>query len=333
MLPVVWLESFSEEERTVKHESSPDNEFVFFEKPVQAVDPEDLPERFIASIRTHSRFDPELVDRVACVISRSTGYDHLVEQADRLGDVPLGSLSEYATEAVADHNLTISLALLKDLNRQQTAMRDFNRSNLTGYDPLDSTVGVVGVGKIGEATARRFMRLGVSVQGHDIRPKSHLESREDFTYRKLDPLFETSDLVILCLPHTDQTEDMIGLDQLLNMPEGSFLVNSGRGEVVSPGNLLVALNDGPLEGLGIDVYRHEDELADCLQGATSESEVREETRVNLKLVRDDRVIATPHNAFNSRGSLRTKVRKTLDNIESFNESGALVTPIDQSSSS
>lgn len=327
MLPVVWLESFSEEEETVKRLSSLPNEFQFIESPVQDLDPSSLPEDFIATIRTHSRFTQRTAGAAQCVISRSTGYDHLLEQQGILNDVPTGHLSEYATDAVAEHNLTVSLALLKDLNRQQNAMDGFERSNLTAGDLTARTVGIVGVGNIGEATAELFLNLNATVRGHDIEEKNRLRDRDDFRYTSLSTLFETCDLVVLCLPHTDETENMISPSLLGSMPEKSLLVNAGRGEVVSSMHLLEALQDGPLAGIGLDVYNREDELAEVLSSGTRPGNPPREVAAGLQLIEDDRVLATPHNAFNTHQALEAKVRRTLKNIETFNESLRVLNPV------
>lgn len=327
MLPVVWMESFSEEEETVKRVSSLTNEIIFFEPPIQQLDQASLPDEYIASIRTHSRFTETSVRNVACVISRSTGYDHLVEQQAVLASTPAGYLSEYATQAVAEHNLTVSLALLKDLNRQQSAMNRFERNNLTGYDLSNRSVGIVGVGKIGEATARLFMGLGLTVKGHDIEEKPRLRDSGSFSYCSLRNLFETCDLVVLCLPHTEQTEGLITSSLLRSMPEKSFLVNAGRGEVVPARTLLEGLRDGSLRGIGLDVYNREEDLSRRLRTDATSDTTHPEVEATLELIEDERVIATPHNAFNSLGAIEKKVERTLDNIRSFNESKTLLNPV------
>lgn len=327
MLPVVWMESFSEEEETVKQVSSLPNKILFFEPPVQQLDSNDLPDDFIATIRTHSTFDRNTAKKSKCVISRSTGYDHLLDQREVLSDVPVGYLSEYATQAVAEHNLTVTLSLLKDLSRQQRATRRFNRNDLTTSDLHTRQVGVVGIGRIGEATARLFMKLGLPVKGHDVEEKQSLAEHEDFVYCSLERLFESSDVVVLCLPHTDQTEELITPGLLNSMPSGSVLVNSGRGEVVRSQHLLEALESGPLSGIGIDVYNREDELSAVLRQESVPENPDDEITAGLKLIEDDRVVSTPHNAFNSREAVRNKVQRTLENIEKFNESGELLNPV------
>ncbi|MFB6345555.1 MAG: 2-hydroxyacid dehydrogenase [bacterium] len=327
MKPILWMESFSEEEEAVKRLSPPENEILFFDSPLQQLNTDELPDRFIATIRTHSTFSKETAAKAECVISRSTGYDHLLEQREKLSDIPVGHLSEYATDAVAEHNLTVSLSLLKHLRRQLNAMTDFSRDNLTGYDLHDRDIGIVGVGNIGEATARLFMNLGHTVTGHDINPRDYLRKMDQFSYCSLEELFQKSDLVILCLPHTETTEGMITASLLRSMPDNSLLVNAGRGEVVSSTDLLKALEEGQLTGLAIDVYNHEDQLARRLSDGSSRKSSDQEVQANLKLIEDERVIATPHNAFNTKGAVETKVKYTLDNIREFRQSGTVKNPV------
>lgn len=329
MNSVHWLESFSEEEAAVKNLSDPDLDVTFREEPVQDLEPGELPEGAIVTIRTHSRFSAEQAERAGCVISRSTGYDHLLDQYERLSGRPIGHLSKYATDAVADHNLTVALALNRRLPRAQRSVESFRRNDLTGGDIASLSPGIVGVGDIGSATAKRLMDLGLTVRGHDLRERPRLSASNRFEYVPLERLFASCNLILLCLPHTEATEGLITRDLLGSLPDGSLLVNAGRGEVVRNRDLRDALRDGPLDGLGLDVFNAEEALREHLRERSLKTDAEDsEVQAALELLRDERVIGTPHNAFNSKNALREKVRGTLANIESYREDGELLNPVE-----
>jgi D-lactate dehydrogenase len=329
MKSVYWLESFSEEKQTVKQVSNPvEDEIIFREEPVQHFQPDFFDPGSIVSIRTHSRFKPAVVDRIDCVISRSTGYDHLVEQDDLLGNLVVGSLSKYATDAVADHNLTVAFALSRKLPRSRTAIETFERNGLTGRELTSLDPGVVGVGEIGRTTGELLLNLGLNVRGHDPEHHPRLKASSRFNYTSLERLFENCNLVFLCLPHKRSTHRMIKEDLLGRLPDHSILVNSGRGEVVRNRTLLNNLRNGSLAGLGLDVFNQEESLRSHLREKSLDVDSEQpEVQAALELLRNDRVLATPHNAFNSRESVKNKVRQTLENIELFRKEGRVQHPV------
>ncbi len=329
MNSVYWLESFSEEEETVKKVlDQTDQNFLFREEPVQDFEPDFFDSGSIVSVRTHSRFDSAIVDRIDCVISRSTGYDHLVRQKDKLEDLVVGSLSKYATEAVADHNLAIAHALSRRLTWADKSIKSFERNGLTGRELTSLKPGIVGVGEIGRTTAQHLLNLGLSVLGHDLRKHPRLDASNRFNYTSLETVFENCDLVFLCLPHTESTHHLIDESLIERLPDQSLLVNSGRGEVVRNQTLLLALRNESLSGLGLDVFNDEESLRRHLRVNSLDDQADEpEVQAALELLQDDRVLATPHNAFNSRQSVENKVKQTLENIELFQKKGRVHQPI------
>ena len=329
MTSVYWLESFSEEEETVKQVSEDlEGDILFREEPVQAFEPDFFEDGSIVSIRTHSRFEPGHADRIDCVISRSTGYDHLLDQSQVLEGLVVGSLSKYATEAVADHNLAVAFSLARQLPQAEKALESFERSGLTGRQLTSFNPGIVGVGRIGSATAEHLLNMGLQVLGHDLEQRPRLAASDRFTYTALENVFEQCNLVFLCLPHNDSTRKRIDADLLGRLPQGSLLVNAGRGEVVSNRALLEELNQGSISGIGLDVFNREEGLRDHLREQSPGEDADDpEIQAALNLIRDDRVLATPHNAFNSRQSVKNKVNRTLENIALFRKEGRVQKPV------
>lgn len=324
---IIWLESFSEEEQTVKQKPTNDLTFTFTEKPLQSISVERVSEASIVTTRTHSEFPEHLLDHIECVISRSTGYDHLIDSPLVSTDIPVGYLPDYATRAVAEHNLLMAMALLRKVKLSQESARSFERSSLTGRELSSVNHGIVGVGRIGRQTAKLLHSVGVEgILGHDQVQENQWYSDFNFSYVSLKELFDQSDVIYLCLPNTSETAQLVSKEHLMSMNEPGYLINSGRGEVVSNQVLETVLNEGPIEGLALDVFNQENQLAAYL----SEDENHDpsaEVQSAKNLIDDPRVLATPHNAFNTRNALDRKVSKTLRNIRSFMESGTVLDPI------
>ncbi|MFB6355263.1 MAG: NAD(P)-dependent oxidoreductase [bacterium] len=318
-----WTESFMSEESLVRERWEGEGEILFFESPAHEIDLDDLGDEILLSIRTHTKLDDTSMDSVRAVISRSTGYDHL---RGKSYDCPVGYLPEYATEAVADHVIGVSMYLLRKLGRARESMETFERQNLTGRELSGRTVGIVGAGNIGKRAAEMFSGIGSDVFAHDIEPAHDWARSHGISYVDLDELFQTCDLVVLTLPNTRDTGFLIKEGHLREMPSRSILVNAGRGEVVRNQALVGALKEGPVEAMALDVVNREQDLASHLRGETGYSE-SDELDHALELLNHSHVIMTPHNAFNTEEAVERKVQKTLDNFKYFLEEDRVLDPV------
>jgi phosphoglycerate dehydrogenase-like enzyme len=160
------------------------------------------------------------------------------------------------TECVADHAVTLILACLRRLVENDAAVRrgEWSRGGpLIGRDVARSTVGLIGLGRIGQASARRLAAFGVRLLGHDPAGVD-VPGVEECT---LDEVLARSDAVSLHVPLSAATAGLIGERELRLMPRGSFLVNTSRGGLVQEAALVAALRDGHLAGAGVDVFERE----------------------------------------------------------------------------
>jgi len=201
----------------------------------------------------------ELLERLPAlrvIGTASVGFDHVdLAAAERRG-VAVVSVPDYCTEEVADHTLALLYALLRgvaELDRQVTA----GGWDAKGAGPLRTLaglrVGIVGLGRIGSAVARRLLALGAEVWANDVAPVA----REGVRLVELDELLESCDAVTLHVPLTGETRGLIGRRQLASMRPGVLLVNTARGAVVDVGAVLQALRQGRLGGAALDVLPQE----------------------------------------------------------------------------
>jgi D-3-phosphoglycerate dehydrogenase len=186
----------------------------------------------------------------------SAGFDHIdVEAAERRGVVVV-TAAGYANDEVADH----TLALLYGLVRRVV---DLDRSVVRGeWDakaagPLGTLagmrVGIVGLGRIGNAVATRLLALGAEVWANDVLPVA----RDGVRVVDLPELLAECDAVTLHVPLTSETRGLIGRSEIDAMKAGAFLVNTSRGPVVDVDAVVAALRQGRLGGAGLDVLPQE----------------------------------------------------------------------------
>jgi phosphoglycerate dehydrogenase-like enzyme len=202
-----------------------------------------------------------LVERLSslCAIARwGSGYDRIdVEAATQYGVAVLTAPGANA-EPVADCALLLMLACVRRLRTVDAAVRSgtWRRPELSG-DLTGATVGVIGLGAIGQAVVRRLLGFGCRVLGSDPAADPPRCREMAIELLSLTDLLAEADIITLHVPRTSATRGLIGSRELAVMRPGAIVVNTSRGEVIDEDALLDALQCGRLGGAGLDVFSHE----------------------------------------------------------------------------
>ncbi|HST17115.1 MAG TPA: phosphoglycerate dehydrogenase [Gaiellaceae bacterium] len=194
------------------------------------------------------------------VIGRAgVGVDNVdVEAATRRGIV-VANAPESNVVSAAEHTIGLLVALARNIPQAHAALREgrWERSRYGGVELADKTLGVLGLGRIGQQVARRALGLQMKVVGHD--PYVSEERFRDLGVEPatFDEVLERSDFITLHLPLNDATRGAVGAAQLERMRDGVRLVNAARGELVDEAALIAALESGKVAGAAIDVFAEE----------------------------------------------------------------------------
>lgn len=203
-------------------------------------------------------------------------------------------------ESVAEHCVGMFIALSKKMLQADKAFRDGKwevRYHYIGQEIRGRTLGVIGLGRIGRRVAEICRSaFEMKVLYHDACSYEEVERDLEAEKRSLDDLLRESDYVSVHVPHTRETQHMMGERQFRLMKPGAYFVNSSRGPVVDEVALAKALTEGWIAGAGLDVYEQEPTPA---------------TNPLLKL---ENVIATPHMAAHTDDALRNMSMVVLDVI-------------------
>lgn len=208
--------------------------------------------------------------RLKAVGVHGIGCDHVdLEAARELGKVVLNT-PEALSVTVAEMALALILSLTRRVVSADKAVRagEWNRkySDLIGIELMGKTVGLIGMGRIGTATATRLKAFETEVLYWSRTRKPELEEELGVEWAELDELLSLSDVISLHVPGTPETHHLLGERALALMKDGVLIVNTARGRVIDQEALIRALRSGKVAGAALDLFEREpldpsDELA------------------------------------------------------------------------
>ncbi len=224
----------------------------------------------------------DLAPHLQAIASVSVGVDnydidYLTERRILLSNTP-----DVLTETTADTGFALILATarrvveLANMVRAGEWTRNVGPAQF-GTDVHGKTLGIIGMGRIGEALAQRgHFGFGMPIIYHSHSPKPAVEQRFDAQYRSLAALLQEADFVCLTLPLTAETERLIGAEQFAQMRRETIFINISRGKVVDEQAMIAALSEGQIRAAGLDVFE------------------REPLNADSPLLQMNNVVATPH---------------------------------------
>lgn len=247
------------------------------------------------------------------IATRSVGMDHIDADAAQHHQIKLANVPAYSPQAIAEHTVALALALSRCLkvSNQNSGKFDFRLDPLIGFNFSGKTVGLIGLGNIGQAAARIFNGLGCRVIGYDVDFPGYLVNIKSVS---LDELYSTADVISLHVPLTPSTKFMINEDSISRMKKGVMLINTARGALLKTEHVLAALKNGQLGYLGSDVYEFEKNLffEDHIKDTKKDPMLEE-------LMALPNVIITPHQAFLTREALQQIADQTIRNLDTWEQ--------------
>lgn len=206
---------------------------------------------------TCSKFNKEVIDSIEglkYIVARGIGMDHIdTEYCDQKG---IGYCNtEYSREPIAHHVWALILFSVRNLEKcfNLTKEGNFCHQQLQNKDLRNMTLGIIGVGKIGEEVLRVSKGFGVNVLGYDIKPRKEVEGEygDIFKFTDLNTLLENSDIVCLCCDANESSVGMIDNDAISKMKEGVMLINVARGSIINDTDLISNIEKFSFVGLDV----------------------------------------------------------------------------------
>lgn len=246
----------------------------------------------ISSLTTVGRALIERLETCRAIVRYGVGVNNIDVAAATEAGIPVGNVVDASIDEVADHAVLLALACWRRLTDAQMALR----AGTWSVGPLEgtrrmagATAGILGLGRIGRAVARRLEAFGMTVVGYD----PYLADAP-WQLLELDDLLARADLVSVHLPLTDETRRLLTEERLRLLEPHAVVVNVSRGGILDEAALARLLAEGRLRGAGLDVFEREPLLED-------------------DPLRDaPHLVATPHVAWYSEDAVRDLQRKAAE---------------------
>ena len=228
-----------------------------------------------------------------------TGVDHVDLECCKRHGIKVSNAAGYSTEAVSELAVGLAVALMRNFAQMDSNTRKLgNRNNFLGTELSGKTVGIVGTGAIGLATARIFKAFGCKIIAYSRTQKNV----EGISYTTLDELFAKADIISLHIPANAQTKGLISKDLLAKMKDTAIIINTARGPVMDNAALADLLKAGKIAGAGIDVYETEPPLPE-----------------NHPLLSAPNTILLPHVGYASKEAMQKRFVIVKSNLHSYLE--------------
>ncbi|MFT3967824.1 MAG: D-glycerate dehydrogenase [Sphingobium sp.] len=206
----------------------------------------------------------EAGDRLQLIANFGNGVDHIDLAAARAHDIMVTNTPGVLTDDTADMTMALILSVPRRLAEGEKLVRSgqwggWSPSAMLGHRIGGKLLGIVGMGRIGQAVARRAVAFGLRIAYHNRHrlPEAVEAETGAVYYPDLGALLADADIVSIHCPHTDQTEGMIDARRIALMKTSAYLINTSRGEIIVEDALVGALEQGRIAGAGLDVYSHE----------------------------------------------------------------------------
>ena len=226
-----------------------------------------LPEYHALLVRSGVKADAEAIAAGVnlLVIGRAgVGVDNIDIPAATAAGITVVNAPTGNTTAAAEHTLALLFALARHVPEADASMHagEWNRAAFMGRELVDKMLGVVGLGKIGMAVAKRARGLGMRVAGYDPYVSEEVAKLNGIERMSVEQILKEADAVTVHVPKTKDTSNLISTEQLASMKPSAYIINVARGGVVDEAALAEALAAGTIAGAAVDVYSSEPPAAD-----------------------------------------------------------------------
>ncbi|WP_169569703.1 2-hydroxyacid dehydrogenase [Sneathiella limimaris] len=204
----------------------------------------------------------QLPSNIGLITTFSVGYDHIDAAAANEKGIKLGNTPDVLTDATADIALLCMLGASRLAYKAAQALRGgkwgrWSSTDFLGFHMSGKKLAIIGMGRIGQAVARRAIGFDMQIHYHNRRPVMAGGLEEAIYHTELESLLPNASYLSLNCPLTPQTHHLINENTIKLLPENAVIVNTARGAVIDDNALIPALQSGRVAAAGLDVFENE----------------------------------------------------------------------------
>ena len=297
----------------------------------------------VVSVFMTSRIDAAFVaahPRMKMVCTRSNSTDHLDLDALREGGVAVSNVGNYSENSVAEHTFALILSLsrrLREVMAAANAPTRFSYEGTRAFDLCGRTIGIIGMGHIGQRVASLAHAFQMKVIAHDVETPEDVARTLQFEFVTLDELLARADVISLHATLSSRTYHILNRETFARCKRGALVINTARGALIDTTALRDALESGAIGGAGLDVLQDERVLRDTASHIMTDDIIRhlrsdalaseahdaervrelEELMLADAVLQRKNVVFTPHVAFNSVEAVARRNQATVENIAAW----------------
>jgi D-3-phosphoglycerate dehydrogenase len=214
----------------------------------------------VINLRAYCKFPAEVLktaEKLKMISVWGTGTDNIDLDAVKELGITVTTTPDTATESVAEHALALMLAAARKIPQTDRQVKDGKWIRGLTTQLYGKTVGVIGTGVIGSHFAKLAKGIGMNVIAWTFNPSDEKANDIGLKYVPLEQLLRESDVVSIHLRLSDQTEGLIGKNEIAKMKPTAFIINTARGRILDSEALVEALKEGKIAGGGLDVFKKE----------------------------------------------------------------------------
>lgn len=228
-----------------------------------------------------------------------TGYDSVDPKASLENGIAVYNVPAYSTDSVAELAVGLAISLLREIPRGNQQIRQNQWDLRPGFDLKGKTVGIMGTGAIGLATARLFKAFGCKLIAWSRTEKEDFKQLGGRYIQDKTDFFAQADIISLHVPSNSHTAGLVGADELKAMKNSAYLINTARGPIIDEDTLYESLKNNEIAGAALDVF------------------TVEPIPENHPFLSLNNTILTPHVAYKTEEALERRAAVTIQNILDF----------------
>ncbi len=206
----------------------------------------------------------DLAKNLKVISTYSVGFDHIDTKYTKKKKIRVGYTPEVLTDATADLAFSLLLDILRRVSEGDRIIRDgkwkviYGAYDYVGLDLQGKTLGILGLGRIGQTLAKRAKAFDMKLVYHNRKRVSKTrEKKLGVKYVSFEKLITQSDIISIHVPHTKETDQMFDMKIFRKMKKSAFLINTSRGKIINEKDLVTALKKKMIAGAGLDVFETE----------------------------------------------------------------------------